>query len=56
MMYPEIWFLVITYQPIVETRIVLESMVRDDIKDFCTYCFMKKSESAAIEITASGGI
>lgn len=55
-MYCDIWFLVIAYHPIVETRIVLNRIVSEVPKDFCTYCFIKKSDSAAIDITAKGGI
>ena len=56
MIYPDIWFLVITYHPIVEIMSVLKSIVKDVLNDFCTYCYMKKSDSVAIEIKASGGI
>ena len=53
---PDIYCLVITYHPIVATRIVLKRITLVVFKDFLTYCFMKKSEREAIEITAKAGM
>lgn len=54
--YVDITSLVITYHPIVEMSMVDKSAINDDLRDFLTYCFVKKSPKAAIEIVASGGI
>lgn len=47
---------VMTNHPSVAMRTVLRRIKTDDLKDFLTYCFMKKSESAAIDITANPDI
>jgi hypothetical protein len=54
--YVEITSLVITNHPIAETNIVESSIMIDVLRDFLTYCLVKKSPKAAIEIIASGGI
>lgn len=45
--------LVITNHPSVAMKTVLKSIKTEDLNDFLTYCFMKKSDSAAIDIAAS---
>ena len=55
-MYAEIVSFVITNHPMAETNIVVVSIIKLVLTLFLTYVVMKKSESAAIEITARGGI
>ena len=43
---------VMTNHPSVAMSTVLERIRTEDLNDFFTYCFMKKSESAAMEIAA----
>ena len=56
MTYSERTSLVMMYQPIVATNIVLKRPMNVILKDFCKNCFMKKSYSEAMEISARGGI
>lgn len=55
-MYSESVSLVMMYQPIVATNIVLKRPKNVILKDFCTNCLTKKSDRVAMEINASGGI
>lgn len=48
--------LVITNHPIVDIAIVEKSMIKDVLSDFLTYCLVKKSPKAAIDMKARGGI
>lgn len=54
--YIDMTSLVITYHPIADIATVEKSMSRDVLRDFLTYCLVKKSPSSAIEMVASGGI
>lgn len=54
--YVEITSLVITYQPIVDIAIVEKTINIEAFRDFLTYCLVKKSPKAAIDIIARGGM
>ena len=52
----DITSLVITYHPNIDIARVEKSVRNEDLSDFFTYCLVKKSARAAIEIVASGGM
>ncbi|KUK77517.1 MAG: hypothetical protein XD93_0273 [candidate division WS6 bacterium 34_10] len=54
--YSEKRSLVITNHPMVDTTMVEKSITKDVLSDFLTYCLVKKSPSAAIDMKARGGI
>ena len=49
-------FLVIINHPIAAISIVPNSVVNTALNDFCTICFVRKSDSATIETRASGSM